>query len=152
MESSLAIPSSNFFCTPEDEPGYNYYPNDKVVGKEPLVNRVPVTTEVPANTALRKGIGPLPFPQGPSGQPGTLSGIPKKKGPTAEERAEAWEQAMADAQGFMSPMQGDTIPGAIVGEKARIETGPYETAGGDIQTAGLLSAAPDAFWKKKLWI
>ena len=56
----------------------------------------------------------------------------KKKGPTAEERAEAWKQAMADAQGFMAPMQGDTIPGAIVGEKTKIQTGPYETGGYDL--------------------
>jgi len=42
----------------------------------------------------------------------------KAKGPTAptaEERAEAWKLAMEDAQGFMGPMQGDTIPGVAPG-------------------------------------
>ena len=73
-----------------------------------------------------------------------------KKGATAEERAEAWTQALVDAQDFMGPMPGDTITGGAVGH--RVEGGGiYETAGGDPQTAGLLSAAPEAFWKKKLW-
>jgi len=57
----------------------------------------------------------------------------KKKGPTAEERAEAWKQAMADAQGFMAPMQGDTIPGVSPGGGSREhQMSVYNTGGYDL--------------------
>ena len=53
---------------------------------------------------------------GPPGWKPKAAGVAtKKKGPTAEERAEAWKLAMEDAQGFMGPMQGDTIPGVAPG-------------------------------------
>ena len=59
-----------------------------------------------------------------------------KKGPTAptaEERAEAWKQAMADAQGFMAPMQGGTIPGVAPGGGSREhQMSVYNTGGYDL--------------------
>ena len=56
-----------------------------------------------------------------------------KKGPTAEERAEAWKQAMADAQGFMAPMQGGTIPGVSPGGGSREhQMSVYNTGGYDL--------------------
>jgi len=58
---------------------------------------------------------------------------PKKQGPTAEERAEAWKLAMEDAQGFMGPMQGDTIPGVAPGGGSREhQMSVYNTGGYDL--------------------
>jgi hypothetical protein len=60
---------------------------------------------------------PKTYPNtGPPGWKPKAAGVAtKKKGPTAEERAEAWKLAMEDAQGFMGPMQGGTIPGVAPG-------------------------------------
>jgi hypothetical protein len=65
--------------------------------------------------------------------PGGGSSLPKNKGPTAEERAEAWALAMEDAEGFMAPMQGDTIPGVSPGGGSREhQMSVYNTGGYDL--------------------
>jgi hypothetical protein len=71
-----------------------------------------------------------------------------KKGPTAEERAEAWKQAMADAQGFMGPMQGGTIPGVAPGGGSREhQMSVYNTGGYDL-TSNRPIADTDAVRKR----
>ena len=67
---------------------------------------------------------------------------------SASERAEAWALAMEDAQGFMGPMQGDTIPGVAPGGGSRDhQMGQYGTGGLDIAD-NRPTADPDAVRKR----
>ena len=67
---------------------------------------------------------------------------------SASERAEAWALAMEDAQGFMGPMQGDTIPGVAPGGGSRDhQMGQYGTGGLDL-TDNRPTADPDAVRKR----
>ena len=56
--------------------------------------------------------------------------VTKKQGPTAEERAEAWKQAMADAPG---PIEGNLLAGVPPGGGSREhQPGIYQTGGYDL--------------------
>ena len=67
---------------------------------------------------------------------------------SASERAEAWALAMEDAEGFMGPMQGDTIPGVAPGGGSRDhQMGQYGTGGLDLAD-NRPTADPDAVRKR----
>ena len=76
--------------------------------------------------------------------PGGGSSLPKNKGPTKEERAEAWRQAMEDIPG---PMQGDTIPGVPPGGGSRDHKASTYSMGIDLEENNPISD-PDAVRKR----
>ena len=125
-------------------------PEDRIIAKEPddtdpVVRGENVPTVKPPMQKTYPNTGPPGWAPKASAPAGAAT---KKKGPTKEERAEAWALAMEDAQGFMGPMQGDTIPGVAPGGGSRDhQMGQYGTGGLDLAD-NRPTADPDAVRKR----